>query len=136
MGKKILYIVIIIALIIAGIYAAKQMSEESEVTQTGANTVKNTTENKEKNETEKNTIVPEVDETEKNNIEEETTIGLNPEETAKKIVKENWGEDDTVYFSYDGIKDGKYVVCVRESSTTKELYRYYVDIETGSFEIE
>lgn len=141
MGKKILYILIIIALIVAGIFVAKQMSEEKEVTQTGANTIKNTTGNTITNNTEKNemvennTIEPEVNKIENNNIETGTTE-LSPKEQAIQIVKENWGEDETVYFSYDGIKDGKHVVCVRESSTTKELYRYYVDIETGSFEIE
>lgn len=137
MGKKILYILIIIALIISGIYVAKQMSEEKDVTQTGTNTLESTTNNIEKNEIEENnTIEPEENEIENNVVEDETTTALNPEEQSKQIVKENWGQDDTVYFSYDGIKDGKHVVCVREKETTKALYRYYVDIETGSFEIE
>ena len=135
--KKILYVIIIIALIVAGIYVAKHMSEEKEITQTGANTIENTTNNKEENEeVENNTLEPEVNEIENNVVEEETTTQLDPKEEAIQIVKDNWGEDDTVYFSYDGVKDGKHVVCVRESSTTKALYRYYVDIETGSFEIE
>lgn len=134
--KKIIYIGIIIIFIIAGSYVAKQMSEEKEVTQTGANTLDNTTNNNE-NEIEKNnTIEPEVNEIENNVVEDETTTTLDPEEEAKQIVRENWGEDDSVYFSYDGVKDGKHVVCVREKDTTKALYRYYVDIETGSFEIE
>lgn len=135
--KKILYILIIIALIISGIYVAKQMSEEKEVTQTGANTIENTTKNNEQNEVEENnTIEPETNEIENNVVEDETTTALNPEEEAKQIVKENWGEDDSVYFSYDGVKDGKHVVCVREKDTTKALYWYYVDLETGTFEIK
>ena len=137
MGKKILYVIIIIALIVAGMQVAKQMSEEKEVTQTGTNTIQNINKNNEKNEVkENNIIVPEVNEIENNIVEDETTNELNPEEQAKQIVKENWGEDDTVYFSYDGVEDGKHVICVREKDTTKALYRYYVDIETGSFEIE
>lgn len=139
--KKIVYILIIIALMISGIYFAKHMSEKSEITQTGTNIIENikenTTKNEEKNEIEENnTIEPEVNEIENNVLEDETTTELDPKEEAIQIVKENWGEDDSVYFSYDGIQDGKHVVCVRESDTTKELYRYYVDIETGSFEIE
>lgn len=134
--KKIIYILIIIALIISGIYVAKQMSEEKEVTQTGANTLENTTNNNKNEIEENNKIEPEVNEIENNAVEDETTTTLDPEEEAKQIVKENWGEDDSVYFSYDGIEDGKHVVCVREKDTTKALYRYYVDIETGSFEIE
>ena len=61
----------------------------------------------------------------------------NPEEKAKNIVKENWGEDDSVYYSYDGINsEGKYIICVRDKATTKALYWYYVDIETGAFDIK
>ena len=138
--KKIIYIGIIIILIFAGSYAAKQMSEEKETTQTGANVVNNLagniTNNNEKNETVENNITEsEVNEIE-NNIQDETTTTLNPEEEAKQIVKDNWGEDDSVYFSYDGVKDGKHVVCVRDVATTKALYRYYVNVETGAFEIE
>ena len=137
MGKKILYIVIIIALVVAGIFVAKQMSEEKEATQTGANTIKNTTKNNEQNEVkENNTIETEVNEIENNVVENETITEIDPEEQAKQIVKENWGEDDSVYFSYDGVKDGKHVVCVREKDTTKALYWYYVDLETGTFEIK
>ena len=137
MGKKILYILIIIALIISGIYVAKHMSEEKKVTQTGTNTMENTTNNNGKNEIEENNIVePEANEIENNVVEDETTTALNPEEEAKQIVKENWGEDDSVYFSCDAIENGKYIVCVRDSETTYELYRYYVDLETGTFEIK
>lgn len=137
MSKKILYVLIIIALIIAGIFVAKQMSEENEVAQTGANTIENTNKTNEQNEVEGNNIIePEVNEVENNNVETGTTE-MAPEEQAKQIVKENWGEDDTVYYSYDGKdENGRYVICVREKETTKALYRYYVDIETGSFDIE
>jgi len=137
MGKKILYILIIISLIISGIYAAKHMSEEKKVTQTGTNIIESANKNNKENEKEENkTIEPEVNEIENNNVEAGTTE-LAPEEEAKQIVEENWGEDDTVYYSYDGKDEkGRYVICVREKATTKALYRYYVDIETGSFDIE
>ena len=141
MGKKILYIMIIIVFVIAGICVAKQMSKENEVTQTGTNiinngvvdTIKNNKENDEM--IENNEIETESNEV-NNKIEEETTSAFNPKEEAKRIVKENWGEDDSVYFYHEGIINDKHVVSVRESSTTKALYWYYVDVETGTFEIK
>lgn len=139
MGKKIIYILIIITLIFAGIFVAKKMSEENEVIPTGTNTLTNQINNSEKNEIEENkTIDSEVNEMENNVVEDETTNSFNPEEKAKQIVKANWGEDDdTVYYSYDGINEqGKYVICVRDKATTKALYRYYVDVETETCEIE
>lgn len=140
MNKKILYFIIIIFLIIAGIFVATKITENDKTKPVVANTLNYTNKTDKKNdieenntlETEQNEIVNDVVNNELKTENTETT----PEEQAKQIVKENWGEDDSVYYSYDGIKDGKHVVCVREASTTKELYRYYVNIETGTFDIE
>ena len=136
MKNKTLYLLVIIILVLAGIFVATKISDKDKTKPVVANTIKN------KNEinVENNTLGPEHNEITNdvvdNEIENENTE-MNPEEQAKQIVKDNWGEDDTVYYSYDG-KDakGRYVICVREKSTTKALYRYYVDIETGAFEIE
>ena len=58
-------------------------------------------------------------------------------EKAINIVKENWGEDDKVYFSFDSIdNNGKYIVSVRDRISTEALYWYAVDIEKGTFSIE
>lgn len=140
MAKKILYIVIIIALIMAGIFVATKITENDKTKPTVANTLEE--ENKEANVAEEanNTVELEANEvinnTENNDVENGST-GITPEEQAKQIVKENWGEDNSVYYSYDGKdENGRYVICVREKSTTKALYRYYVDLETGSFDIE
>ena len=54
---------------------------------------------------------------------------------SKRTKKEN-NEDDSVYFFCENEKDGIYPVAVRDKNTTKALYWYYVDIETGTFEIE
>ena len=139
MSKKTLYILIIIILMIAGIFVAKKITEDDKAKPVIANTLEQTNKTNEENLVEENIVV------ENNNVgtkENEVTNDIQnteiaPEEKAKQIVKENWGEDDTVYYSYDG-KDanGRYVICVREKSTTKALYRYYVDIQTGAFEIE
>ena len=137
MNKKIIYIIVIIVLIVAGIFVAKQISEENETTQTGANTLNNTSKTTEQNDVEENnTVAPEENEIENNTVETGTSE-LSPEEQAKQIAKDNWGEDDTVYFSYDGKDEkGRYIICVREEATTKALYWYYVDVETGTFDIE
>ncbi len=136
MGKKILYVVIIIALIIAGIFVAKQISGENDTKPTGANTVNNSSVKNEQDLAEENNITVENN-IENNNTQTSDTTGLTPEEQAKQIVKENWGEDDSVYYSYDGKdENGKYIICVREKTTTKALYWYYVDVETGTFNIK
>ena len=140
MTKKILYISVIIILMIAGISVAIKMSQADRVTQVSSNKLDYTNESVEEDSVEKNDIVESKNEIiENNNVEqdENTNNKQAPEEKAKQIVKENWGEDDSVYFSYDGKDEkGRYVICVREISTTKELYRYYVDVETESFDIE
>ena len=139
MVKKILYVVIIVVLIIAGIFVAKKITEKNDTKQTVANTLENTNKTNEENKLEGNNTV--VEELEKNEVEENNVAeGKDenaPEEQAKQIVKDNWGEDDTVYFSYDGRdENGKYIICVREKASTKALYWYYVDVETGTFDIQ
>ena len=140
MTKKILYISVIIILMIAGISVAIKMSQADRVTQVSSNKLDYTNEFVEEDSVEKNDIVKSKNEIiENSNVEkdENTNNKQKPEEKAKQIVMENWGEDDSVYFSYDGKDEkGRYVICVREISTTKELYRYYVDVETESFDIE
>lgn len=139
MVKKILYIVIIIALIIAGIFVAKKITEKDEAKQTVANTLENTSKTDKENKLEEsNTVVaePEKNEVEENNVAEGKDENA-PEERAKQIVEANWGKDDTVYFSYDGKdENGRYIICVREKASTKALYWYYVDVETGTFDIQ
>ena len=139
MVKKILYVVIIVVLIIAGIFTAKKITEKNDTKQTSANTLENTNKTNEENKLEgNNTVVeePEKDDVEENNVAEGKDENA-PEEQAKQIVKDNWGEDNTVYFSYDGKdENGRYIICVREKASTKALYWYYVDVETGTFDIK
>ena len=58
------------------------------------------------------------------------------EEKAMDIAKKDWGTDSTVYFSYEGMVDGKHKVCVRENSTTHALRYYIINVDTGDFTIE
>ena len=138
MGKKILYVVIIVVLILAGLFVAIQMSEKNGTKQTVANTLENTNKTNEENKLEENNTVvePEENKVEENNVAEGKDENA-PEEQAKQIVEANWGEDDTVYLSYDGKdENGRYIICVREKASTKALYWYHVDVETGTFDIQ
>lgn len=55
-------------------------------------------------------------------------------EKAINIVKQDWGEDDTVYFDYAGIdNEGRYVISVHNKETTQVLEWYNVNTTTGQF---
>lgn len=140
MNKKILmYIGAIIIIVITGAICANKIFKKAKSVPTSTdvnnvNNMTNTIEKEAKNENINNTNT--VKENENKNPNKTNNTESN-EEKAKKIVKSNWGEDDSVYYSYDGIdNNGRYIICVREKSTTKALYWYYVDIETGTFDIE
>lgn len=71
-----------------------------------------------------------------NNLENQTTPG---EQKAIELVKEEWkkewGDLDGVSFNNVMIQgDGKYVVSVNDSKTTKVIHRYVVDTGTGLVE--
>ena len=57
------------------------------------------------------------------------------EEKAIDIAKKDYGSTEKVKFGVEGIQaDGKYIVSVRDSSTTEALIYYTVDVITGNFE--
>lgn len=60
----------------------------------------------------------------------------NNQEKAIGIAKKDWGEDNSVYFYYEGINNEKHVVSVRKVDTTRTVRYYYINISTGNFEIE
>ena len=149
MSKKSRIVIMLIIAILVGIviYLSVDMLNmtKSKTTSKDLNTI--LTNNTVTNNSIKNNIVNEeinnVIENEINNTvveDENTEIKLenanSDEEKAIILVKANWGEDDTVYFSNDGKNsDGKYVICVRDKSTTKALAYYEVDVEDESFTI-
>lgn len=68
------------------------------------------------------------------NSGQETNVTDNPEEKAINIVKKDWGTDNDVYFSFDGIdSNGRYIVGVRDKATTYVKYWYDVDLKTETF---
>src|SRR5574344_1154357 len=132
-GAKYALIFIIIAIIALAIYVGKQEVKNNNVTsnqntavnQNTANVtndiVQNTTEN---NNVELNTV------TTPESIVSSTT--LSKEDKAKELAKQKWGGNDGVYFAIDNVNsDETYVVSVRDSTTTKVLEWYTIDIKTG-----
>ena len=95
--------------------------EENEITD-------NTVIEKEKEPSENNTSIGEEEIT-KTEIEKEE----NNQEKAMELVKRDWGEDNSVYFSFEGIENGKYIISVREESTTRTINTYAVNVEAGTF---
>ncbi len=73
------------------------------------------------------------------NPEEEVGEEVLKEEDKKQkainMAKEDWGTDNTVYFSYDGIENGKHKVTVRDQNTYK-IKEYYIDVENETFTIK
>ena len=72
--------------------------------------------------------------------EEKTAESINKEKSDKEkaieYAKQNWGEDDTVYFTIDDNnpkdENGDYIVYIRDVNTTHEVERCKVDVETGA----
>ncbi len=151
--KKIVLITLIIIDIIiftVAIYLTVKLIKTNE------NTTKNTIENKIENAVINNVIENEIKENiiENNVIENvidhadihntepisdpEQEIDKNTmykqqtdQEKAINIAKENWGEDNTVEFTFDHVdENGRYVVFVRDIETTRQIDEYVIDIQT------
>lgn len=137
--KKILYVILIIAVVVAGVCVAKKISDGEKTVKTDANVVNNTNNVVSKNEMQEDNKIDEpknevVENNETNNKEESN---LSPEEKAKQLAKDNWGEDSTVYFSFEEVnEEGRYVISVRDKTTTKALEWFYIDIETGTIDMK
>ena len=80
-------------------------------------------------------------ENENSNIEYPNVI-VNPEQTtdeegAIEIVKQEWGEDDTVAFVNQGLNDnGEYIIVVMDRNTTRTITRYYINTTNGELREE
>lgn len=81
-----------------------------------------------------NTIENNINNTNKNTdsssvVSDEITDTEDYKEKAIRLVKEDWGEDDSVYFDIAEIEEnGIYKVCVRDKNTTNEVMWYEVDV--------
>lgn len=132
-GTKYALIIILIAIVALAIYVGYEENEiGNNVPVYSENTVQNNTTNVINNEIIENNV--EQNNTEETNSTEDIVKSktLTDEEKAKELVKQEWGETDGVYFSIDNINsDETYIVSVRDSSTTRVLGWYKVDIKTG-----
>lgn len=141
MTKKIFICILIVILIVVGAYLWKRFVRKSNIVITSAeimnkfNDLNNTVENKvEEDKAENKEEENKLEEKEETKTE---STAQTPKEQAIEIVKENWGEDDTVsFFVNDKTTDGKYQIDVVDKDSTKVLYRYYVDVDSGTFDIE
>lgn len=155
--KKIIIIVgVVILAILIALLTVKliniERNKEKEVSNVNENAIENNIlENAIKNENTENTenIVVADKEKEDNNkndlIETSPTIGEeeitkteiekkeNDEEKAVNIVKKDWGEDNSVYFTIEETQNEKYTISVREKDTTRTISTYEVNIQTETF---
>ena len=53
----------------------------------------------------------------------------NTQERAIELVKKEWGEDNTVYYTVDNNQNNIYTISVRSKSTTETVAEYEVDIK-------
>ena len=159
-NKKVVIICTIIALIVVGVavwYGINELSKE-EAPEVATNTqleVKN--ELKEENTIIEN-IIEEENTTQENSTVEENTTSKNEEnntfqgeeetktedqesdtnsnEKALNLVKQEWGEDSTVYYTIDNVEGEIYTISVRSKSTTGTLAEYEVDVKKGTVQIK
>lgn len=148
-NKKILYISIAIALAIGVILAIILINKpkKENVKPTSSNLVKNEIRNQISNENEMDNSIVENNVIEENKVQEEIIVDEQQEVQIDKIEKEednkqkainiakkDWGEDKTVYFTFEQIDDnGNYIVYVRESNTTRDICWYTIDINNETF---
>ena len=94
------------------------------------NTVQNNVNNVVQNETNNNPITN----TKQEEIKQEVQTN---EEKAVAIVEKIWKNEKNVYCSFEEVDgEGNYIVCVRDKETTRALYWYTVNIETGKATIK
>ena len=91
------------------------------------NTLEN--ENKEENKIEEKTYI------EEQNSEKETDK-QDEEQMALKLVKEEWGEDESVYYTIDRNIGNMYDISVRSKANTLSLMEYEVDVENKTVKMK
>ena len=119
------------------------INETKNVANTLGDDIKNNT-----NSLENNTTLQENNETNEQNQNEKKEVSNSEEERketgkskkekqdiALNLTKEEWGEDDTVYYTIDRQTDNIYYISVRSKSTTETLAEYEVEIVNKTVQI-
>ena len=111
--------------------------EENVVTE---NTVTENVVEEDTNKTVENSIVQDnlISSPDKNVYESQSNIGsTNSKEEAINLVKEYWGEDDTVTFSCDSVtSNGEYIIAVASKNTATVQGYFRVNIENKTVEVD
>lgn len=69
--------------------------------------------------------------------EEKDKLSTTNQEKAIELVKQYWGEDNTVYFTNEGVNsNGEYTVAVRQKTSTAVKDYFKVNLETKKVEID
>lgn len=149
--KLVVICTLIVVLIVGGIVGYKIYklnNTENEVVQmenktntTNINTQKNEIEEVKKEEnkveeeikednttTESNTQNTEIKGKEEVDTQNEKENESNKKEQALDLVKKEWGEDNTVYYTVDSNSGNIYNISVRSKATTEALIEYEVDV--------
>ena len=139
MKKQLIIVSILIIVAIIGILLARQIMKDLKYEPTISNNVVNKNVNSVNNNVANNTT-NEINNDNTNSVENVVIDNPEPEkpktdlEKAIDIVKEDWGEDESVYFAEDGkTANGEYIICVRDKASTAALAWYTVNIEEGTF---
>lgn len=100
----------------------------------------NTTTVENKNVVSQNTTQNQVQGEEETKPEEESHQGNQRNEEKKEraleLVKQEWGEDDTVYYTIDNQSNSIYHISVRSKTTTETLAEYEVDVSDETVVIQ
>lgn len=116
---------------------SKQKIENSKENDIVQEEINNINTNEQLNNTIQNNVIQNTMQNNSVNADNVNTEEERNEQKAINIAKQNWGEDDTVSFSLDTVDDkGRYIICVRDKQTTRALYWYTIDIESGTVTIE
>lgn len=154
MKKGVKIAVPIICVLVVGItfYMIFDINKKVEEVNNNVNNVEeqNVIEDDENTEVEQNNVVEEsklenttsneteVDPNNKEEVSEEEDAYANSKlDEAKYLVKKAWGDDDTVYFTTEGVSsEGIYLVAAREKSTTNVRNYFKVNLETKKVEVD
>jgi len=155
MDKKKLIIIVLLFLVLiisAVLLTVKLFNLENETVKTSTDNViensiaNNTIQNEVPNNIVNNTVqnnVNNVIQNETNNTstntkqEEVKEDAQTNEEKAVNIVEKIWKDEKDIYCSFEEIdSEGNYIICVRDKETTRALYWYKVDIESGKATIK
>lgn len=157
--KKIVIVFTLIAILIVGgiighkIYKINNSEYNVVQTENKSNTTNNVLKNEiEEEKNEENVIVEETKEentttesntqnTEVRGKEESDTQNEKENEASKKeqalnLVKKEWGEDNTVYYTVDSNSGNIYNISVRSKATTETLVEYEVDVNKKTVEMK